>query len=43
LFGYFKKEGNKIDGKWLYEMKFIPSYSIIIFQKRSLEEATSYK
>jgi hypothetical protein len=28
LFGYFKKESNKIDGKWWYEMKFIPYYSI---------------
>jgi hypothetical protein len=38
MFGYFKKEITKLmvspldkkknDGKWWYEMKFIPSYSI---------------
>jgi hypothetical protein len=37
LFEYFKKERNKIDGKWSYYIKFIPFYfiplnSIIIFQ-----------
>jgi hypothetical protein len=37
FFGYFKKEKNKIDGKWWYEMKFIPSYSTIIFQIQTLK------
>jgi hypothetical protein len=28
LFGYFKMERSKIDGKWWYEVKFILSYFI---------------
>jgi hypothetical protein len=31
LFGYFKKEENKIEVKWWYEMKFIPSYFISFY------------